>query len=76
MLFIYTSYKCVSLDLQRKLCQASREITGCEWVSAKSKLHKECWSYETHLRTKLFHILVFKSKNIVIVLYMQICNLC
>lgn len=37
MLFIYTSYKSVSLDLQHKLCQASREITQSECVCAKKK---------------------------------------
>ena len=40
MLFIYTSYKSVSLDLQHKLCQASREITRSECVSAKKKKKK------------------------------------
>lgn len=40
MLFIYTSYKSVSPDLQRKLCQASWEITGCECASAKSSRRK------------------------------------
>lgn len=40
MLFIYTSYKSVSPDLQCKLCQASWEITGCECASAKSSRRK------------------------------------
>lgn len=36
MLFIYTSYKSGSLDVQHKLRQASWEITGCECVSRKT----------------------------------------
>lgn len=49
-LFIYTSYKSVSPDLQHKLCQASREITWCEYASVKKKrLHKECWMDVEHV---------------------------
>lgn len=36
MLFIYTSNKSGSLDLQHKLCQASWEITWCECVWEKT----------------------------------------
>lgn len=49
-LFIYTSYKSVSPDLQHKLCQASREITWYKCASVKKKrLHKECWIDVEHV---------------------------
>lgn len=60
VLFIYTSYKSVSPDLQHKLLQASGEL-ACERVYTKKKpLQRMPCGYWAHLMAKLFHILAFK----------------
>lgn len=64
VLFIYTSYKSVSPELQHKLHQASGELM-CVNVSThthtqKKPLQRMPCGYWTYLTAKLFHILAFK----------------